>query len=142
MARMMIGDRDIAPAASRRAKPPGEVRLAIDGLMAEDDDGEPAVRGVSLQVAGGEILGIAGVSGNGQSELVEVLAGQRRRVGGSNSGRRRALCGAGRAEMLRHGLSLLPEEPLRNACVGRMSVAENMAFRTFDRPPMAVAAGG
>lgn len=136
MARLMIGERDIVPAAARRDHAAGKVRLAVQDLSADDDLGEPVVRGVSLGVASGEILGIAGVSGNGQSALVEVLAGQRRPTGG-----RMRLGGedyhATRAEMLRHGLSLLPEEPLRNACVGRMSVAENMAFRSFDRPPMA-----
>lgn len=136
MARLMIGDRDIAPAAARKPQAPGVVRLEIEALCADDDHGEPAVREVSLRVASGEILGIAGVSGNGQSALVEVLAGQRRPTGGSMR-----LGGesfqARRGQILRHGLSLLPEEPLRNACVGRMSVAENMAFRAFDRPPMA-----
>ncbi len=136
MARLMIGDRAIAPSASRQAMPPGDVRLAVEALTADDDHGEPAVRGVCLAVASGEILGIAGVSGNGQSALVEVLAGQRRATGGTMrvGGE---IYAARRAQMLRHGLSLLPEEPLRNACVGRMSVAENMAFRQFDRPPMA-----
>ena len=96
---------------------------------------------VSLAVRGGEIVGIAGVSGNGQRELVEVLAGQREaesgeiRVAGEPITR-------SREEMRRHKMSLLPEEPLSNACVGGMSVAENMAFRDFDRAPFAAAAGG
>jgi simple sugar transport system ATP-binding protein len=136
MARLMIGDREITPAASRKAMQPGAIRLEVEALTAADDHGEPAVRGVSLAVAAGEILGIAGVSGNGQAALVEVLAGQRRASGGMMRVGGEAYQ-AGRAQILRHGLSLLPEEPLRNACVGRMSVADNMAFRSFDRPPMA-----
>jgi simple sugar transport system ATP-binding protein len=136
MATMMIGDREITPSAARGILPPGDVRLRIDGLTADDDHGEPAMRGVNLTVAAGEILGIAGVSGNGQSALVEVLAGQRRARGGVMTVGGEVYA-AKRAQKRRHGLSLLPEEPLRNACVGRMSVAENMAFRGFDRPPMA-----
>jgi general nucleoside transport system ATP-binding protein len=136
MAAMMIGeDRPAAPVA-RAEVAPGAVRLAVEDLKADDSDGAEAVRGVTLAVRAGEIVGIAGVSGNGQSELVEVLAGQRDATGG-----RMLVEGevyfARRAETQRHHLALLPEEPLRNACVGRMSVAENMAMRNFDRPPMA-----
>ncbi len=89
-----------------------------------------------LTVRGGEIVGIAGVSGNGQRQLVEVLAGQRE----AESGEIRVageVYHARREEMRRHKMSLLPEEPLKNACVGGMSVADNIAFREFDRAPFA-----
>ena len=136
MAAMMIGNNTIKPLAARTRMDELPVRLAVEALTADDDYGEPALVGVDLTVSGGEIVGVAGVSGNGQSELVQVLAGQRRASGG-----RMVLGGepyvARRAEMQRHGLSLLPEEPLRNACVGRMSVADNMALRSFDQPPQA-----
>jgi ABC-type uncharacterized transport system ATPase subunit len=137
MARAMIGAADLTPPPPRRGEF-GAERLQIRELEVSDDAGHPAVRGFTLAVRGGEIVGIAGVSGNGQHELVEALAGQRAaeageiRIGGE---RFRAT----RAEMQRHRVSCLPDEPLRNACVGRMSVAENMAFRHFDRPPFAVA---
>jgi general nucleoside transport system ATP-binding protein len=87
-------------------------------------------------VYSGEIVGIAGISGNGQRELVEVLAGQREATSGEIrvNGERYT---ATRTEMYRHKVFALPEEPLRNACVAHMSVAENMALRTFDRPPQA-----
>jgi ABC-type uncharacterized transport system ATPase subunit len=81
----------------------------------------------------GEIVGVAGVSGNGQRELVEVLAGQRAPEGGVvkvGGARYRHT----RAEQRRPRIFMLTEEPLRNACVARMSVAENLAFRTFDAP--------
>ncbi|WP_372056669.1 ABC transporter ATP-binding protein [Tistrella mobilis] len=136
MAAMMIGEATPAAPAARLAGMPGEVALDIRDLEALDDTGEPALRGVSLKVRRGEIVGIAGVSGNGQSELVEVLAGQRRAEAGSMTVDG-APYAAKRAQMLRHKVCLLPEEPLKNACVGRMSVAENMAFRRFDQPPYA-----
>jgi ABC-type uncharacterized transport system ATPase subunit len=82
------------------------------------------------------LVGIAGVSGNGQRQLVEVLAGQRE----AESGEIRVagdIYHASREEMRRHKMSLLPEEPLKNACVGGMSVADNIAFREFDRAPFA-----
>jgi simple sugar transport system ATP-binding protein len=136
MARMMVGDQEIRAMSGRDTRPAGAVRLELDGLAADDDEGLPAVSGVSLTVRGGEIVGIAGVSGNGQSELVQVLAGQRDSSAGEIrvAGERYR---ARRAEMLRHRVALLPEEPLRNACIPKMSVAENMAFRWFDQAPYA-----
>ena len=135
MAATMIGAEELAvkPAHTGRA---GTERLQIRQLEVADDAGQSAVRDFSLAVRGGEIVGVAGVSGNGQHELVEALAGQRQASGGEIriSGE---VFRATRAEMHRHKISCLPDEPLRNACVGRMSVAENLAFRSFDQPPYA-----
>jgi general nucleoside transport system ATP-binding protein len=82
-----------------------------------------------------EIVGIAGVSGNGQRELVQVLAGQREASGGQimvHGEEYRAT----RDEIRKHRFHVLPEMPLHNACVGIMTVAENLAFRNFDRAPL------
>ncbi|WP_218578702.1 ABC transporter ATP-binding protein [Vineibacter terrae] len=136
MAEMMIGHRDVKQAVDRVARAAGTPVLEIDDLRATDDSGQEAVDSLSLTVHAGEIVGIAGVSGNGQRELIEVLGGQRHAVGGVVRVHGEAY-GATRAEMLRHKVACLPEEPLRNACVGHMSVAENMAFRRFDQPPNA-----
>jgi simple sugar transport system ATP-binding protein len=135
MARTMIGAEEltIQPA---RAGEAGRVRLELKSLVARDDSGAIAVDGVSLAVRGGEIVGIAGVSGNGQRQLVEVLAGQRETESGEIRVAGEAYH-ARREEMRRHRMSLLPEEPLKNACVGGMSVADNIAFREFDRTPFA-----
>jgi simple sugar transport system ATP-binding protein len=134
MARLMVGEQAGRDHAGREERDAGELMLALQDVKALDDAGAPALRGVTLTVRRGEIVGIAGVSGNGQTALVEVLAGQRRHEGLI------AVAGeafsATRAEIWRHKFALLPEEPLRNACVARMSVAENMAFRNFDRPPV------
>ncbi len=113
--------------------------LDVESLSAPGDRGTPAVQSLSLQVRPGEILGVAGVSGNGQRELVEALVGQRPRSAG------RVQVGgqpyrASRADNRRLRVRSLPEEPLRNACVAGLSVAENMALRDFDQPPLA--AGG
>jgi simple sugar transport system ATP-binding protein len=114
----------------------GAPRLDIEKLCALDDSGQSAVRDVSLSIRGGEIVGVAGVSGNGQRQLIEVLAGQREAESGYVylQGERYH---ATRQEMRRNNLSVLPEEPLKNACVARMSVADNLAFREFDRAPFA-----
>lgn len=135
MARTMIGAEQLTVQPPRTGDA-GSPRLELDKLTALDDAGAIAVHGVSLTVKSGEIVGIAGVSGNGQRQLVEVLAGQREaesgviRVQGESYAARRE-------EMRRHKMSLLPEEPLKNACVGGMSVADNIAFREFDRAPFA-----
>jgi general nucleoside transport system ATP-binding protein len=136
MAEMMIGRREVKPSVNRAARETGAPVLQIEGLEAVDDTGQPAVEGIDLTVRAGEIVGIAGVSGNGQRELIEVLGGQRHPAGGTIKVHGEAY-GATRPEMLRHKVACLPEEPLRNACVPHMSVADNMAFRRFDQPPFA-----
>ena len=100
------------------------------------DRGALAVHGLSLAVRRGEILGIAGVSGNGQRELVEAIVGQRAARGGHGARRRPARTPGGASENRELGLRALPEEPLRNASVGDLSVAQNMALRDFDEPPL------
>ena len=136
MARMMIGDTQIRERAVRAPNPPGETVLELVALCANDDEGLPALDRVNLKVHAGEIVGIAGVSGNGQSELVEVLSGQRPLTDG-----RIMIKGhpfePDRDSFYRLKIFGLPEEPLKNATVPKMTVAENMAFRTFDRPPSA-----
>jgi simple sugar transport system ATP-binding protein len=137
MARTMIGAEELTVQPPRTGEA-GQARLELEKIRARDDAGAIAVHDVSLTVRAGEIVGIAGVSGNGQRQLVEVLAGQRE----AESGEIRVAGDpyhASREEMRRHKMSLLPEEPLKNACVGGMSVADNIAFREFDRAPFAVA---
>ena len=138
MARMMVGDEPPKASQDRAARDAGPAVLEIHALHAHDDLGTPAVEGLTLTVRAGEIVGIAGVSGNGQEELVEVLAGQRLPRAGRivvNGARYRAR----RDEMRAQKVRCLPDEPLRNACVGAMSVAENIGFRRFDRHPFALA---
>jgi simple sugar transport system ATP-binding protein len=135
MARTMIGAEELTIQPPRTGEL-GTARLELDKLIALDDAGAVAVNEVSLTVRAGEIVGIAGVSGNGQRQLVEVLAGQRQAESGGIRVAGEAYHAA-REEMRRHKMSLLPEEPLKNACVGGMSVADNIAFREFDRAPFA-----
>ena len=112
-----------------------EVALDVKSLQVMGDRGALAVRDLSFTVSPGEILGVAGVSGNGQRELVEALVGQRMRAGGEVRVMGE-LYAATRDENHRLKVRSLPEEPLRNACVGELSVAENMALRDFDRAPL------
>jgi ABC-type uncharacterized transport system ATPase subunit len=137
LAEMMVGSREIPQAhGTKSGTAAGEPRLSIRNLMVEDDTGLPAVENFSLDVRPGEIVGIAGVSGNGQRELVEALIGQRTPVAGSIQVGGKPYA-ASRGEIRYHRAFSLPEEPLRNACVPGMSVAENMALRNFDQAPLA-----
>jgi general nucleoside transport system ATP-binding protein len=136
MARMMIGDTVIRERAGRTAFATRKTVLDLAGLVADDDGGRTAVDAISLKIGGGEILGIAGVSGNGQAALVEVLAGQRPLRDGQIFVRDKPFEPV-RKDFDRFKVYGLPEEPLKNATAPRMSVAENMAFRSFDKPPIA-----
>jgi simple sugar transport system ATP-binding protein len=134
MAEMMMGEKKDPTPVTKVPHAQQVPVLEVYNLHANKDNGIEAVAGVSLTVHSGEIVGIAGISGNGQREFVEVLAGQREPTAGEvliNGEPYQAT----RSEMDKHKVFALPEEPLRNACVPHMSVAENMAIRTFDRPP-------
>jgi len=134
---MMGETRGITAAPLRRGEQaPGAVKLAIDGLEVMGDRGGAVVRELTLAVRSGEIVGVAGVSGNGQRELMQALTGQRARERGTVmvGGREfHATRRQNRALKVRS----LPEEPLTNACVGELSVAHNMALRSFDEAPHA-----
>ena len=134
MAEMMVGRREQRIDVQRAARAPGTSVLKVEGLSVADHLGQLAVDSLDLEVHAGEIVGVAGVSGNGQRELVETLAGQRHAETGCILVHGEAY-GATRREMIRHKIACLPEEPLRNACVAEMSVADNMALRSFDQPP-------
>jgi ABC-type uncharacterized transport system ATPase subunit len=137
LAEMMVGASDGRPTAPSRSRTrPGAERLSISRLAVRGANGASAVEDMSLSVASGEILGLAGVSGNGQRELVEALAGQREIEAGLISVGGEPFV-ANRAFMSRHRIALLPEEPTRNACVASMSVAENLALRAYDEAPLA-----
>jgi len=134
---MMVDTAPAPPHSDREARHDQVTRLAIRALHATRDDGVAALGAVTLSVHAGEIVGIAGVSGNGQRELVEVLAGQRRATAGEIRIDDQPFRFS-RAEIRRHGVRCLPEEPLGNAGVARMTVSENLALRDFDAPPFAV----
>ena len=129
--------REFAP-PQRAVRERGAARLAIESLTVDGDRGQVAVDGLSLSVHAGEIVGVAGVSGNGQREFAEALVGQRRRVSGQvwvGDGEQRERFAATRAQNRRLKVRSLPEEPLRNACVGELSVSDNIGLRAFDRAP-------
>ncbi len=137
MAEMMVGSEVTTKPKERSAQPTKTPKLAIHDLRVHDDAGVEAVRGLHVTIHSGEIVGIAGVSGNGQRELVEVLAGQRQAIAGKILVQGMPFEPT-RKQIMRHKIYCLPEEPLLNTCVGHMSLAENLAFRNFDLAPHAM----
>jgi len=140
LAQAMVGEgKAVAQPLSRLQRDTGAVQLDIAGLQVIGDRGEPAVQDLALQVRCGEIVGVAGVSGNGQRELMQALTGQRNRAAGQVrvAGQR---FDATRRQNRRLRVRALPEEPLLNACVGALSVSHNMGLRQFDEAPFATPA--
>ena len=130
MAAMMMGEAK-ATAPAPRAATQGAPVLRLEGIRARDRSGLREIAIDALTVHGGEIVGIAGISGNGQTELMEILTGQRTTSAGEILVKDEPYR-ATRAEARVNRVRFLPEEPLHNACAPKMTVAENIAFRTFD----------
>ncbi len=131
MAAMMIGAQKAASPVIRAGQT-GPAVLEMSGVKARDRSGLKEIAIDALSVRAGEVVGIAGISGNGQMELMEILTGQRTLVAGAITVKGKPYS-ATRGESQVLAVRYLPEEPLKNACAGRMSVVENIAFRSFDR---------
>ena len=131
---MMIGEPHAPKNPERRGAPSCDTRLAIAGLRTAGDTGRKGLSIQSLTVRANEIVGIAGVSGNGQKDLVEVLGGQRPIASGSMQVDG-APDDASRAQSRARDVRVLPEEPLRNGCVPPMTVIDNLNLRGFDLGP-------
>jgi simple sugar transport system ATP-binding protein len=134
LARMMVG-REVVLRVEKPPTQPGEVLLSTENLIVVDDRGLEACRGVSLQVRAGEIVGIAGVDGNGQSELIDALTGLRQPASG-----RIVVCGkdvtnADAREVLDNGMGHIPEDRQRRGLVLDFSLAENLALHDYRTPP-------
>jgi simple sugar transport system ATP-binding protein len=135
MAALMIGDVKLAELDSRLPVPADtKPVLRLDAVKAPDRSGLKTIDISDLVVRSGEIVGIAGISGNGQKELGEILAGQRPKTSGEITVNGETY-GATRPETRRNNVRFIPEEPLQNACAPRMTVSENLGFRTFDLKP-------
>ena len=131
MAELMVGSEIKVTPTQRDATAKTDTLLRLNKLQVLDDHGQAAINAVDLAIRAGEIVGIAGVSGNGQRELVEALAGQRPVESGEIYAQDKVYR-ASRADMRNHQFYCLPEEPLRNACVGNLSIADNLVLRKFD----------
>jgi ABC-type uncharacterized transport system ATPase subunit len=131
LAMMMVG-RESFGIKKQSEKPKGETLLKIEDLEINDKKGFPAIKGVSLEVRSGEILGLAGVSGNGQSELSQALAGTTKVHSGRVVMNGKDLTHADPAKIASSGVGRIPEDR-HSGLVGELSVAENLALENLDR---------
>jgi general nucleoside transport system ATP-binding protein len=134
LARMMVGHEIILPKITSEPKL-GEVRLEVQNIHSMSDRDTPALRGVNLQVRAGEIVGLAGVSGNGQSELAQVITGLRKPTQGKVLVRDKDLTGKLPGEFLKMGMAYIPEERMRDGVVGKFTISENIVLRDHDQKP-------
>jgi ABC-type uncharacterized transport system ATPase subunit len=135
LARMMVG-RDVVLEAPPEEAAPGEVVLRLQSVSALSDRGLPGLREVSLEVRTGQIFGIAGVAGNGQRELAEVITGLRKPTSGRVLLGDRDLTGRSARAMIRWGVGHVPEDRLGTGLVPTMSAVENSILKAYRRPPV------
>jgi ABC-type uncharacterized transport system ATPase subunit len=137
LTRMMVGREVVSQTRRPRAKAPGEPILVAEDLVALDDDGSLGLRGASLAVNAGEIVGVAGVAGNGQRELSEVLTGLRKLKSGKITIGGVDLTNAGPRRFLAAGVGHVPEDRLAVGLAGSESIEVNAILKAFERPPIA-----
>jgi ABC-type uncharacterized transport system ATPase subunit len=134
LARAMVG-REVLLRVDKAAADAGEVLLRVEDLHVRDDRGLEAVRGVSFDVRAGEIVGIAGVDGNGQSELIDALTGLRSVASGVITVQGQDLTRATARQALDAGLGHIPEDRHRRGLVLDFSLAENLVLHDYRKEP-------
>jgi len=134
LARAMVG-REVLLRVEKPPAQPGERLLEVKDLRVVDDRGIEKVRDLSLSVRAGEIVGIAGVDGNGQTELIDAIAGLRKVESGSIEVAGRPLANASAHEMFDAGLGHIPEDRQRRGLVLEFTIAENVALHDYAKPP-------
>lgn len=134
LANWMVG-REVGFAPDRGQVERGECRLQLEEVSCGSDRGTPGLRGVSLEVCSGEILGIAGVSGNGQCELAESITGLRKIIQGRVLLEGEDVTGFATGDITDRMLAYIPEERMRDGMIKNFTVAENMILREHHKPP-------
>lgn len=134
LAQLMVG-RHVLFLVDKKPQEPGEVVLAVKNVTAENNKGVPALRSVSLEVRSGEILGIAGVAGNGQSELAEVITGLRP-CGGSILINGEEVSNRSPIVAIRQGVSHVPEDRAHVGSAPNMTITENIIMKNYRHGPI------
>ena len=136
LAKLMVG-REVLFQVEKKNKQPGDITLSIENLSADNDRGLPALRNLSLQLRSGEILGIAGVSGNGQRELAETITGLRPTTSGKVMLGETPLDTHANWMEIGRQVGHIPEDRSAVGSVPALSVAENLILKNFNRTPIA-----
>jgi simple sugar transport system ATP-binding protein len=136
LAALMVGRELTGPSREETPREPGDVVLQVEGLWVDGDRGEAAVRGASLSVRSGEIVAIAGVSGNGQRELAEAVAGVRPPAKGLVRVEGRSVQAGDPRSAIAAGVAYIPEDRLGTGVAPRLSIASNLVLKSYRRPPV------
>lgn len=134
LAEMMVG-REVGLKKERLPSKRNEVRLVLQDISAQSDRDAPALKKINLEVRAGEILGVAGVSGNGQKELAEVITGLRPVTGGKIFLENEDVTNNSPKDLMEKSLSYIPEERMRDGMIKEFTVAENLILREHDKQP-------
>ncbi|HEM6083625.1 TPA: ABC transporter ATP-binding protein [Streptococcus suis] len=134
LAEWMVG-RSVSFKTEKIAANPKEVILSIKDLVVNENRGIPAVKGLNLDVRAGEVVGIAGIDGNGQSELIQAITGLRKVKSGSITIKGEEIVGKTPRKITEMQVSHVPEDRHRDGLVLQMSVAENIALQTYYKEP-------
>jgi simple sugar transport system ATP-binding protein len=137
LAAQMVG-RTVNLLVDKGPAEPGDPVLEIEGLVVDDERAYRAVDGIDLTVRAGEVLGIAGVQGNGQTELVEAIMGLRPVLAGTVSLAGERIDGWSTKRVLRAGVGYVPEDRSVDGLVKEFSVAENLVLDIYDQPPFGI----
>ncbi|MCF7914729.1 MAG: ABC transporter ATP-binding protein [Spirochaetaceae bacterium] len=135
LARLMVG-REVLFRIDKAPAEPKDVILEVENVDANDEKGMPALKGFSLQVRQGEIVGIAGVAGNGQRELTEVITGLHPVLNGSIKINGKDMTNRSPLAIIRSGVSHIPSDRIAMGVVGDMSVANNLVMKGYRRKPI------
>lgn len=134
MASMMVG-REVSFKVAKKPAAPGDVVLDLDSLSVLNSRKYKALKNFSLQVRSGEIVGLAGVEGNGQAELVEAITGLRKPVSGTMKLRDRQLNPLSRRERIELGIAHIPADRQKHGLVLEFTLGQNMILKNYYRPP-------
>ena len=132
---MMVG-RSVSFKTEKQASQPKEVVLSIKDLVVNENRGVPAVKNLSLDVRAGEIVGIAGIDGNGQSELIQAITGLRKIESGSIELKGRSILGLHPRQITEMSVGHVPEDRHRDGLVLDMMISENIALQTYYKEPL------
>lgn len=135
LAEMMVG-RSVSFKTEKQAAQPKEVVLSIKELVVNENRGVPAVKNLSLDVRAGEIVGIAGIDGNGQSELIQAITGLRKIESGSVELKGQSIVGLHPRQITEMSVGHVPEDRHRDGLVLEMMISENIALQTYYKEPL------
>ena len=135
LAEMMVG-RSVSFKTEKQAAQPKEVILSIKDLVVNENRGVPAVKNLSLDVRAGEIVGIAGIDGNGQSELIQAITGLRKIESGSVELKGQSIVGLHPRQITEMSVGHVPEDRHRDGLVLEMMISENIALQTYYKEPL------